>query len=135
MQVDTASELNLRHFMNLFQAILPCRLRLGLQNCPLHFGTLLLPLHGAFERGFLTRPGFSQILNVCNQNISFPDSLTRNQCTSEEYSWQELSDQSGGTLTSPRAEIRKTFNHCSERNDRSIQIGSCKVFVPSASKC
>ena len=59
-------------FHDLFQAILPCRLRTGIWFFHT-FWTLVFPVHWACERGFLTGL-ISQLLNICNLNVSFPDS-------------------------------------------------------------
>ena len=47
-----------------------------------------------------------QLLSVCNQNISIPDS-PRLQCISEKHSWQDFLTQIGGAMTgvSQKSEI------------------------------
>ena len=52
---------------------------------------------------------FSQLLDVCNQNSSFPDSR-RNQCISEEWSWQDFLAKSWWSLD--WTFCREISNHC-----------------------
>ena len=57
-----------------------------------------------------------QLLDVCNQNISFPDFLPRDQYVSEEYAWQDLLTK----LVEPWLVFcrnRMRFNHRTERYD------------------
>ena len=65
--------------LDLFQTILLLHLRLGTCNVNVHHSSAqLFPLHGVFEHGDYWRVHIFQLFNVCNQSISFPNSLGNN---------------------------------------------------------
>ena len=53
------------------------------------FAALTLPLHGAFWRGVHMRPSPPFLHNVCDHDVSFPDSPRVTYIT-EKYTWQDF---------------------------------------------
>ena len=64
---------------DLSQMVLLFHLRAGIWNVH-HFWALTLPLHWVFQREFWCVHLF-QLLNVCDQNVSFPDALPHTRHT------------------------------------------------------
>ena len=120
LQVDSAFD-GIFGLHNLFQAILPCRLRMRIWIVHAFWTLKLFFLRWVFEHGFLTCPIFPAP-QCLHPKMSLFQILPRNQCVSEEYSrWNVLAKLVEPWLVFRRN--RKIFNHCSEP-----QIVSHEVF-------
>ena len=90
------------------------------------FAALRLPLHGAFWRWVHMRPSPPFLHNVCDHNVSFPDSH-RVQNITEKCTWQDVCSK----LMQSRLIFRRNkviFEHCAKRYHWSVKMVSRIAF-------